>query len=912
MNKTNFGLIEAASFSPTSVIFSNSWAGYLPFASWLIKQIEPTIFVELGTYYGNSYFGFCQAIYESGLQTKCYAVDTWKGEEHTGFSSEDIFQKVNTHNNEKYKFFSRLLRMNFDEALECFTDGSIGLLHIDGLHTYEAISHNFKAWLPKLTPGAIILLHNINNRGHGFDIWKFWEELKSIYPHNLEFMHSDGLGILQLDNISDDKKLIWLEPGFDKKNILRNYFGALGTYQLERFRLNEINNQKTDLTEQAINLGQAISERDMAVDLLTKMRASISWKLTAPVRFAGHLLKGNFNLVAQLTSHALNHIARRFLPAPNTNSLAITTLVNERCERTRIPITSDPMLPPVPAEWPMIDISIVTHNSERWIAAFVNSLISLDYPADQVSICFVDNSSSDGTEAALHAAIPQLQKAGYTVKVLRQANRGFGAGHNFSIRDGCAPFCLVTNIDLTFEPDSLRQVVAMATADVPQVAAWELRQKPYEHPKYYDPVTGTTNWNAHACVLLRRSALEDISGYDETLFMYGEDVELSYRLRRSGYFLRYCPSAVVWHYSYESANQIKPIQYTGSSFANLYLRLKYGQPANIIVIPILMLRLLLAPELFPGSRRQIIRTLLRLIAVAPKAFLSREPSQAHFPFYTWDYEMVRAGAFIEQYPVPTEQPLVSIITRTYCGRDLYLRQALLSSAHQTWKNLEHIVVEDGGNTMQGLCEEVALATNRTIRFIAGGNHGRSKTGNTGLAAAQGRWCVFLDDDDLLFADHVEILVNALLADPDAVASYSLAWEVGTDTSALAEGRYVEVSHNLPAVLQQPFDFDVLRHHNYFPIQSVLFERKLYEQRGGFFEDMEILEDWILWIRWAWNHRFVYVPKVTSMFRIPTEPAKVKKRAAAFENAYSLALVRANTCIMEYERLGASRLRDTGL
>ena len=170
---------------------------------------------------------------------------------------------------------------------------------------------------------------------------------------------------------------------------------------------------------------------------------------------------------------------------------------------------------------------------------------------------------------------------------------------------GTAPFCLITNIDLVFEKDSLRRLASTACADNAQAAAWEMRQKPYEHPKFYDPVTGTTNWNSHACVLLRRSAVESVGGYDDTLFMYAEDVELSYRLRRAGYLLRYCPAAVVWHYSYESTTQVKPLQYTGSTFGNLYLRLKYGNFGDIIAIPLLAIRLLASTEVFPGSRQHL-------------------------------------------------------------------------------------------------------------------------------------------------------------------------------------------------------------------------------------------------------------------------------------------------------------------
>ena len=649
------------------------------------------------------------------------------------------------------------------------------------------------------------------------------------------------------------------------------------------------------------------------------MRGSTSWRLTSPIRFAGYLAQGKFGLTTLLVRSVLKRLVA-YLPKPITacargvrdlvlnvtgilpnssaNFPAISALVTERCELTRVSMTADPICAPTLTDWPIVDVSIVTYNSKCWIAGFIESLLELDYPKDRVTICFVDNSSTDGTESTLLENLPRLRDVGYTVDVILQPNRGFGAGHNKAIRNGRAPFCLVTNIDLTFEPDSLRRVVAMAVVDLPNAAAWELRQKPYEHPKYYDPVTGATNWNSHACVLLRRSAIEAFGGYDETLFMYGEDVELSYRLRRAGYLLRYCPLATVWHYSYVASNQVKPLQYTGSTFGNLYLRLKYGKLTDIVAVPLLALRLLASPTVFLGSRGLVAKSLLRLLVVAPKALMARRRSVAHFPFRSWDYEMIREGAFVEQKPLPAEQPLVSIITRTYSGRELYLRQALLSAAHQTWLNLEHIVVEDGGDTMRGLCEEVASITGRAIQFIANGKYGRSKAGNVGMAAARGRWCVFLDDDDLLFAEHVEVLVSALLFEPSAVASYTLAWEAITDTTKLAQGSYIETQYRLPSVLRQNFDFEVLRHHNYFPIQSVLFERRLFNERGGFDEDMDALEDWLLWIRFALGNRFVHVPKVTSIFRTPSDPVKTRERQTAFDKAYPLALARAQALFID--------------
>ena len=581
-----------------------------------------------------------------------------------------------------------------------------------------------------------------------------------------------------------------------------------------------------------------------------------------------------------------------FPPKSVANHGAIAAIVEERCRMTRRLIKYDPLNAAPTQSLPRIDISVVTHNSSRWIKGFVDSLIALDYPKDHLTVRFIDNSSTDSTVEGLWAAALRLCAAGLKVDVSLRPNRGFGAGHYVAISAGNAPYCLVTNIDLTFESGALAEVATIAAADDERVAAWELRQKPYEHPKYYDPVTGLTNWNSHSCVLLRRTAMEESGFYDEDLFMYGEDVEMSYRLRRAGFLLRYCPKAVVWHFGY----QVKPLQYTGSTFANLYLRLKYGRYSDVAAVPWLALRLLCSAEVFPGSRLAVLHNLFRLVSIAPRALQGRRRGAIAFPFHVWDYGLVRDGAFVKLKALPSDGPLVSVITRTYRGRDLYLRQALLSVAHQSYPNIEHIVVEDGGNTHRSLVDEFTRATGHSIRFIGLNKVGRSKAGNTGLAATKGRYCLFLDDDDLLFCDHVEVLTGALLSNRDAVGAYALAWEVVTDTTHWQSGSYIEWTHRVPQLLRQEFNYEVLEHHNFMAIQSVLWEKRLFHERGGFEEDLDALEDWNLWIRYAWGHRFVYVPKLTSMHRTPADPALVRKRMDALDKAYPIALARAHAQI----------------
>lgn len=173
-----------------------NWSGHLPFARDLIAELAPAVIVELGSQYGESYFGLCQAAVESGISAKTFAVDTWLGDRHTGAYGEEVFDTVRSSNERHYGEFSRLLRMTFDDAAPLFKARSIDLLHIDGLHEYAAVRHDFDTWFPKVRPGGIVLLHDIAMRTGDFGVWKLWEELSAEYP-SFGFVHSCGLGVLQ-------------------------------------------------------------------------------------------------------------------------------------------------------------------------------------------------------------------------------------------------------------------------------------------------------------------------------------------------------------------------------------------------------------------------------------------------------------------------------------------------------------------------------------------------------------------------------------------------------------------------------------------------------------------------------------------------------------------------------------------
>lgn len=212
-------------FFPRRIADPLAWVGHLPFAYWLTKVIRPKVFFELGTHSGNSYFAFCQAVQEHGLSTRCHAVDLWTGDRHSGSYDQTVYFEVTRHNETHYLPWSSLWRMSFDEAVLRVPDRSVDLLHIDGLHTYEAVRHDFETWEPKLAAGAWVLLHDTHVRTGDFGVWRFWDELKARYPRHLEFQHSHGLGVLGTGKCQDEP---WMIPGSTEQRTLADEFEAQG------------------------------------------------------------------------------------------------------------------------------------------------------------------------------------------------------------------------------------------------------------------------------------------------------------------------------------------------------------------------------------------------------------------------------------------------------------------------------------------------------------------------------------------------------------------------------------------------------------------------------------------------------------------------------------------------------------
>ncbi|WP_429147719.1 class I SAM-dependent methyltransferase [Aeromonas rivipollensis] len=215
-------IFKRSLFWRPTYIAQSAWLEHIPFAFWLVESLRPRKIVELGTHYGSSYFSFCQAVTKLDLETLCFAVDTWGGDEHAGLYGEEVYGQVSEYNQQHYSSFSTLIRSTFDQALAHFPQGSIDLLHIDGLHTLDAVRHDFESWLPKLSDRAVVIMHDTNVRERGFGVFQLLDELKQQYPH-FEFAHGHGLGVIGVGS----------EQTPEMKNLYDLFANARATKQVQ-------------------------------------------------------------------------------------------------------------------------------------------------------------------------------------------------------------------------------------------------------------------------------------------------------------------------------------------------------------------------------------------------------------------------------------------------------------------------------------------------------------------------------------------------------------------------------------------------------------------------------------------------------------------------------------------------------
>jgi predicted O-methyltransferase YrrM len=164
----------------------SAWKANYDLAQWLVSYIQPETTVDLGVDWGYSSF----VLAEQSIGT-VYAVDWFQGDQHAGYRNTfDTVSKVKELGN--YSNIT-IVKSDFAELAKSWAL-DIDILHVDGEHTYEAVSANYYDWVNFVKDSGVILLHDTVS--HKSTVGKFFEELD--LP-KINFEEDCGLGILSKD-----------------------------------------------------------------------------------------------------------------------------------------------------------------------------------------------------------------------------------------------------------------------------------------------------------------------------------------------------------------------------------------------------------------------------------------------------------------------------------------------------------------------------------------------------------------------------------------------------------------------------------------------------------------------------------------------------------------------------------------
>jgi GT2 family glycosyltransferase len=190
--------------------------------------------------------------------------------------------------------------------------------------------------------------------------------------------------------------------------------------------------------------------------------------------------------------------------------------------------------------WPTVTIVIVVYNRRDELREVLRRMLGESDYADHTDVVVVDNASSDGSAAMVREEFPQVRV------IERSTNIGAPAWNDgFGVAEG--DYVLILDDDCYLAPDGLRRAVAAAEehgADLVSFKVVSTLDPDWVFSDHYR--TGLFSFWGCAW-LVRRTALEDLGGYDPEIFMWANELEFTLRLYDRGYRHLHLPEVVAQH-----------------------------------------------------------------------------------------------------------------------------------------------------------------------------------------------------------------------------------------------------------------------------------------------------------------------------------------------------------------------------
>lgn len=204
---------------------------------------------------------------------------------------------------------------------------------------------------------------------------------------------------------------------------------------------------------------------------------------------------------------------------------------------------------------------------------------------------------------------------------------------------------------------------------------------------------------------------------------------------------------------------------------------------------------------------------------------------------------------------------ISVIIPTY-NRAHLVQEAIASVLSQTRVPNEIIVVDDGSTDDTPVSLQKYQSPVKVIRCENGGS---SAARNTGIKAATGDLIAFLDDDDTLTANSVELRARYFEEHPETNVVYGDIQI--TDMEGNPQFLYSSLHY---AEMPSGEVFGSLAKHNIAPIHAFMVRRICYEKSGLFDESLSCMEDYDLWIRLSQHFQFYFMDEVVGTYRSHTD------------------------------------------
>jgi glycosyltransferase involved in cell wall biosynthesis len=250
--------------------------------------------------------------------------------------------------------------------------------------------------------------------------------------------------------------------------------------------------------------------------------------------------------------------------------------------------------------------------------------------------------------------------------------------------------------------------------------------------------------------------------------------------------------------------------------------------------------------------------------------------------------------------IPKEAgPVVTVLVPTF-NRRRYLAGALASVVRQSYRNLQIIVINDGGEDVSDIVN--SFGDERLIFIDRKENRGKAHSLNEALLRAEGKYVAYLDDDDLYYPNHIETLLDALENNSGCQVAYSDLYKVYckvcSDGSRKVLSKVVEISRD--------FDRFFMLYYNHVLHVSLMHRRDLLEKTGLYNEDINVLIDWDMTRRLVFFSDFHHVHEITGEFYQPDgdcDRISVQRRKNEKEYTRNILTIRTTRPAKPWTKLG---------